>query len=300
MEPRESGLLLHRLGLITRLIRPIVGATVPTPLTSPIVTSLTEFTQLVETRLATAKGPLWHRGCADFAAHHLSPTLYRHPTTKDAAELLKLEVKMLSRFRQRSIPFVRAPLRDDDWERLFFMQHFGIPTRLLDWTENPFVAMYFALTPHPVDATADSAVWILDPVAWNQKSLDHISYSGGILSVEEGLLDTYKPGAELDDMNTDPVAIYGFHNSARIRDFLLQFDTLRHINRQRASEQPPPLDLDSELLTYDFLNRSPNDQASCIRRYAILEARFEAYLNSASGALDASIPSQSVLKLHAN
>jgi len=123
---------------------------------------------------------------------------------------------MLSRFRQRSVPFMRAPLRDDDWERLFFMQHFGIPTRLLDWTENPFVAMYFALTSQPADATADSAVWILDPVAWNRKSLDHISYNGGILSVEEGLLDTYKPGAELDDMNTDPLAIYGFHNSARI------------------------------------------------------------------------------------
>lgn len=187
-----------------------------TTLKSPVVKSLTEFTALIEEQLASAKGPLWHRGCADFTNHPLAPSLYRHPTTKDAKSLLGLETEMLSRFRQRSIPFIARPLRDDDWERLFFMQHFAIPTRLLDWTENPFVALYFALTSEPDAADGDSAVWMLDPVWWNRKSLDHISYKGGILSVEDGLLDGFKPGADEDDMNTDPVAIFGFHNSARI------------------------------------------------------------------------------------
>ena len=84
---------------------------------------------------------------------------------------------------------------------------------------------------------------------------------------------------------------------ARIRDFLLQFDTLRQINRQRASEQPPPSNLDSELLSYDFLNRSPNDQASCIRRYAILEARFESYLSTATVSAQASLAPRALLTL---
>jgi hypothetical protein len=107
-------------------------------------------------------------------------------------------------------------LKDDNWERLFFMQHFEIPTRLLDWSENPFVALYFALTSTPENAGADAVIWMLDPVSWNRKSLDHITYTGGVLTVEDSLLDTFKPSASVADMNTDPVAIYGFHNSARI------------------------------------------------------------------------------------
>ncbi len=188
----------------------------PTALNSPIIKTLTEFTELVEKLLISANGPLWHRGCADFENHHLSPSLYRHPTKKDAKSLLALETQMLTHFRQRSDPFISRPLKDDDWERLFFMQHFEIPTRLLDWSENPFVALFFALTTQPKDAHADAVVWMLDPVSWNKKSLDHITHPGDILTVGDGLLDGFKPSADEENMSTDPVAIYGFHNSARI------------------------------------------------------------------------------------
>jgi hypothetical protein len=92
-----------------------------TTLKAPDITSLTKFTELVEERLAASKdGVLWHRGCADFADHHLTPGLYRHPKTTGIKELLTLERDMLSRFGQRSMPFMeRAGWRNlrltSDW-----------------------------------------------------------------------------------------------------------------------------------------------------------------------------------------
>ena len=63
-----------------------------------------------------------------------------------------------------------------------------------------------------------------------------------------------------------------------IRPFLEEFDALRKENKKKTSMQPQPPNLDSELLNFEILNRSTNDQASCSKRYAILESRFESFL----------------------
>jgi len=45
---------------------------------------------------------------------------------------------------------------------LSLMQHYGVPTRLLDFTESPFVAIYFALEAYDFSSGKDFAVFAID------------------------------------------------------------------------------------------------------------------------------------------
>lgn len=183
--------------------------------------SLPGYLELVENLLQHSARPLWYRGCR--SCHELTPSLYRHKTAKKSEELAELEQQLMTRFRQRSLPYNDRPM-GDDWDALFFMQHYGVPTRLLDWTENPLTGLHFALirAPRKISATGNirfieaATVWILDPVAWNRHALRHQTFDGGVLAPGDEALKGYKPTPAFSGMNNHPVALFGSHNSPRI------------------------------------------------------------------------------------
>jgi hypothetical protein len=214
----------------------------PKPIEHPIK-SLTEFTKRVEDALIFTKSKYpndpaannWYRGIGRAQTWQLVPGLYRHPIHKQTNDLLRLERKLLASFQRESILYQPTNMSllassDDssvDYEYLFFMQHYGVPTRLLDWTSNPFIALYFALTTAFFDPTAnkyteDAAVWILNPTAWNNKSLDDISY-GDLGPVTFGGRGSsgYAPSKSDDETALKqiweyPIAMYGIANNSRM------------------------------------------------------------------------------------
>lgn len=76
----------------------------------------------------------------------------------------RLEGHLLRNFRKYAR---RAPGGDSIWNWLALAQHHGLPTRLLDWTYSPYVALHFA-TDSLERFCADGVVWCVDFVETNK------------------------------------------------------------------------------------------------------------------------------------
>jgi hypothetical protein len=92
------------------------------------------------------------------------------------SEVRKFEEYSLEIFKAKFHLYDRENLTPDSklaW--LSIMQHYGVPTRLLDFTESPYVALYFALESYQPTSKDDFAVFALDYTSVMEQSIAHIT-----------------------------------------------------------------------------------------------------------------------------
>lgn len=178
------------------------------------VSSVSEYVSYIEK--ISESGSYWFRGVANIDYKPTPGTVWKNvPVAQEGG----LEHQFLMSYQS----YVDKEL--SSWDLYALMQHHGLPTRLLDWSESALVALYFALTSEP-ESTSDRGIWVMNPYELNRKTIGINSlFCPAIISsnqiTKDINLDSYlpvnlKPGNLEKVLPEKPVAINATQHLKRV------------------------------------------------------------------------------------
>ncbi|WP_321508155.1 FRG domain-containing protein [uncultured Methanoregula sp.] len=161
--------------------------------------------------------PVWFRGHAD-KAWSLESSFDRLHGTKNERDLI-------NNFKKHATLILEKNINPNGFEWLFLMQHYGVPTRLLDWTESPLFGLYFVVS-DPNFHDKDGILWALLPTKLNQTANYNYSHPSVIPSFDDEDLEHYLPQKllQISGRGPDlPIAAIATRNNRRMQAQLSVF-----------------------------------------------------------------------------
>ncbi|WP_171681990.1 FRG domain-containing protein [Paenibacillus planticolens] len=192
-----------------------------------------------------AHGPIWYRGVN--GGFPLDSGLFRLISGQGTLEqYLDLEKQLYMYYKN-----LGYLLHDNElgWGMLYSMQHHGVKTRLLDWSESLPVALYFACLGW--EQRLPARIWLLDPSKLNLLSLE----KQHIITPTES---NYSYTEFFQNDNVKSFAIYPTRNNKRIIAqqgcFTVQGNTLKSLEKEFGDDLHDCLGLQSLEITSALKN----------------------------------------------
>ena len=159
---------------------------------------------------------VWFRGVSN-SDYSLIPSIYRD----DAYSRWKYETEVANQLfdefvlKARSF-FLQVRQEYEPWEWYHLMQHYGLPTRLLDWTAGSLMGLYFAV--RNIEDTVSPAVWVMDAFWLNSQSagVETVFYSDVARQAPEDLIANQYI-RDQDSLPKWPIAIFPPYIDERLR-----------------------------------------------------------------------------------
>ena len=130
---------------------------------------------------------LWYRG-EENSELSLIPSIQR------SQKRIDVERYITNDFYIRARQIMKNPPEKHNYAAwVSIMQHYGLPTRMLDWSQSPLIASFFATETYKVQPTLDACVWVLVPSRLNEREgFGHCIYPIDADTTQEMLLPAFK------------------------------------------------------------------------------------------------------------
>jgi hypothetical protein len=93
----------------------------------------------------------------------VSNAAWRNETSLQHTNMPKIELVEKHLLRRLKMYAPQSSVHDNSmWSWLTLGRHYGLPTRLLDWSFSYYMALHFALSDHTRFDEADAAIWCVD------------------------------------------------------------------------------------------------------------------------------------------